>query len=152
MKKDHHAEFILDCSITMAWCFEDEMTDYSESILDYLDHSLAIVPFLWPIEVANVLVLAERKKRISSAHSREFRKALDRLPIKIEISSSKNYLENLFNLAKESNLTAYDGAYLDLALEYKLPIATLDKDLRKAAVSHGIELLSPKTSNFNITA
>ncbi|MDX2163954.1 MAG: type II toxin-antitoxin system VapC family toxin [Gammaproteobacteria bacterium] len=142
MKQNNHLpQFVLDCSITMAWCFEDEVTPYAENIMDKLADAIALVPALWSIEVANVLIMAEKKKRISPSTANAFRFMLGKLPIRIEENIPRFYLEHIFKTAKENHLTAYDAAYLDLALQHNLPIATLDKDLQKAAKTQGIEIL-----------
>jgi predicted nucleic acid-binding protein len=145
MKNIHLPQFVLDCSVTMTWCFEDEITPYAENIMDSLSITVAIVPVLWTIEVANILALAERKKRISHAKAHSFSAMLEKLPIRIEESISSAYLETIYRLAKENHLTAYDAVYLDLALQYNLPIATLDQELKKAAGVHGIELFQGDT-------
>lgn len=62
------ANFVLDCSVAMAWCFEDEITEYSEAIFDSLAESKAVVPSLWLLEVANVLLLAQRKKELAKSN------------------------------------------------------------------------------------
>jgi predicted nucleic acid-binding protein len=76
--------FVLDVSVTMAWCFEDEATPETWEILDRLQDEGAVVPALWPLEVANVLLLAERRNRTTAAHAGAFIEQLLRLPIRVE--------------------------------------------------------------------
>ncbi len=135
------ADFVLDCSVTMAWCFEDEVTDYSENILDCLQGSkAAVVPSLWTLEVANVLLQAQRKKRIIKMKSIEFKDSLNLLPIQIDHTLGYKGMSSIMELAEETGLTIYDAAYLELALHHAIPIATLDLDLKKAARKMHIEL------------
>ena len=133
-------DFILDASVTMAWCFEDEVTDYSENVFDRLVTSRAIVPSLWALEVANVLLLAQRKKRISKIKSAEFKDSLNLLPIQIDHSSSQRVMNSIMQLAAETQLTIYDATYLELALHLSLPLATLDQALKKAANKMKVKL------------
>lgn len=136
-------KFVLDCSITMAWCFEDESNNYTELVLDSLLKGYeAKVPPLWRLEVSNVLLLAMRKKRINSLIANNFKNSLSNLPIKIDESASDRVFDTVFELGKELNLTAYDAAYLELALREKLPIATQDTALIKAAKQQKITIFS----------
>lgn len=133
--------FVLDASTTMAWLFEDERNKYTDSILMKLESEEAHVPDLWLYEVANVLIIGERRKRITEAQSRRFSDLLCELPIRV-VEIAKNALwGNVLVLAREHGLTAYDAAYLELAMHEGLPVATQDKALRKASKKAGIEIL-----------
>jgi len=105
--------FALDCSMTMAWCFEDEATPYSESVLEALAEGEAVVPPLWSLEVANVLVVGERKKRLLPAQSLRFVELLQSLPITLD--ADVRPLGEILGLAREQGLSSYDASYLDLA-------------------------------------
>ncbi len=126
-------DFVLDCSITMAWCFEDESNEYTDTILENLNHSTAIVPTIWPLEVANVLLLSKKKKRITEIQSASFIDALAALPIVVDASTAYRAMHSVFVLAGQSDLTIYDAAYLELAVREGIPLLTLDKGLIKAA-------------------
>ncbi len=132
--------FVLDCSITMTWCFEDEATTYTEQVLDSLSHGFATVPALWSYEVANVLLVAERKKKISPADSSHFLDLLSKLPITILEENHLQFKETLMNLGRTYRLSAYDAAYLNLAMNQGLAIATLDDELRNASKNAGVKL------------
>lgn len=134
--------FILDCSMTMAWCFEDETSEYSEKTLNALSESIAWVPALWPIEVANSLIIATRKKRISYVKAIAFKQHVDIFSISIDNYLISNPIELIFDLAKETGLTAYDAVYLELAIRKNLPLATLDSELKKSAQKIGLPLYS----------
>lgn len=134
--------FVLDCSVTMAWLFEDEKTPLSDKIFDLLEEEQAIVPALWILEVLNVLLCAEKKKRINSSHSAHFLNVLSNLPIQIVENNSINQCASILALARMYDLTSYDATYLDLASRLGLPLATLDKNLIKGAKMMGVNILS----------
>lgn len=138
MKSDY--AFVLDCSVTMAWCFKEEASDHSDQILDALHKAKAIVPSIWPLEVGNVLTIAERKKRLTLLKITAFIDSLSLLPIQVDFISSQRALGNILELAREQGLSTYDAAYLELAMRKALPLATFDKVLKKAAQNVGIEL------------
>lgn len=126
--------FVLDCSVTMAFAFEDERSIYAENVFNSFDHSIAQVPRIWPLEVSNVLLMNEKKSRITYQQALGFKQDLKKFPITIDNSE-----EDFYELAREFKLTTYDASYLELALRKKIPIATLDKELRRAAKSCGID-------------
>ena len=95
--------------------------------------SAAVVPSIWPLEVGNVLLVAERKKRLSQADSIRFIALLTELPITIEQEPPERMLKEILALAREHQLSSYDASYLDLAMRKGLPIATLDNGLIAAA-------------------
>ena len=130
--------FVLDTSVTMAWLFEDETTRTTEAILDRLNEEDALVPTLWTYEVGNVLLMAERRNRITEAQGRRFTQLLESLPIHISDSHLKSLWNNAVVVAREHDLSVYDGTYLDLAMREGIPLATHDKALRKAAKKLGI--------------
>lgn len=130
--------FVLDCSVAMTWCFGDETNPYSEAVLQDLADTGAVVPSIWLLEMANVLLVAERRKRISKAQSRRFVELLQTLPIAVDDVSAARAWDGLLSLAREQQLSAYDAAYLELAMREGLPIATLDAALRKAAKRCGV--------------
>jgi len=126
-------DFVLDCSVTMAWCFEDESNDYTDTILENLQNATAIVPTIWSLEVANVLLLSKKNKRITEVQSASFIDALSALPIIVDQSTTTRAMHSIFALARQSDLTIYDAAYLELAIREKIPLLTLDKGLIKVA-------------------
>lgn len=132
-------DFILDCSVTMAWCFEDEVTEYTETVFMSLNKAKAFVPTIWSLEVANVILFAERKKRLNRAKATAFIESIRALPI-IHDDNSQIAMSTTLEIARETHLTIYDASYLELALRLRLPLVTLDKDLRKAAQKNNIKL------------
>ena len=134
--------FVLDSSVTMAWCFEDESSAYTKRVLKLIAEGGAIVPTIWPLEIANVVLVGIRAKRVAPEDGNRFLTMLADLPIRIEVASAGIVFGAMFNLANEQGLSSYDAGYLELAMRENLPLATLDKRLRKAAATLGIGLLS----------
>lgn len=132
--------FVLDTSVTMAWLFEDESTSATESLLNRLKTEEALVPTLWVYEVGNVLLMAERRKRIKEAQARRFTQLLESLPIRISDPHRQSLWSNAVVVAREHGLSVYDGIYLDLAMREGMPLATRDKALRRAAKKAGLEI------------
>ncbi|MEP6814816.1 MAG: type II toxin-antitoxin system VapC family toxin [Marmoricola sp.] len=130
------SEFVLDASVTMAWCFEDEGTPETESLLDELAVRGAVVPQLWLQEVANVLLVAERKSRVSEAIGARFTSLLGQLPIKVAAEAPSS--ATLVSIGRSHGLSAYDATYLWLAESRALPLATLDDSLRAACATAGV--------------
>lgn len=131
--------FVLDCSVTMAWVFPDEATEATDQLRDSLLESRAFVPSLWPVEVGNVLLVATRRNRIRVDDWREIRASLEALPIEIDpVTTSRAWGDSL-ELARTHQLSVYDAMYLELAVRLQLPLATLDRALRIAARTVGVE-------------
>ncbi len=135
------AEFILDCSLTMAWCFASEQTPRTQALLSRLTTDEALVPSLWPLEVANVLLVGERRGKITLAQSAQFVAALRSLPIVVEPDTAGRIWDQVLPLAREHRLSSYDAAYLELTLRTGLALATLDANLQKVAKALGVAVL-----------
>jgi len=134
--------FVIDCSLTMAWLFDDEKTSFSEKMMDRLEEEQAIVPSLWIIEVLNVLLVGEKRKRITQSQSSHFLNVLSKMPIQIIEIQSILQSESMLFLGRTFGLTSYDAAYLDLASRYGLPLASLDDQLIIAAKKMGVQILA----------
>ena len=134
------ASFILDTSVTMSWCFNDEANPYADAVLNSLSEQAALAPTIWPLEVSNVLLVAERKERIHPRDSKRFLKLLSALPISVDNLTEQRIFETVLLLARDQGLSSYAAAYLDLAIQNDLEIATLDQALREAAAAKGIGL------------
>jgi predicted nucleic acid-binding protein len=132
--------FVLDNSIVMAWSFEDETDEYAEAVLDRLAIARAVVPALWPLEVANALLMGERRKRSTEAETIKWTGILKSLPIVIDGETNAHAWSDTLSLARGHNLTAYDAAYLELAIRRGLPLATIDGKLKFAAETVGVAL------------
>ncbi len=135
------SRFVLDCSVTMAWCFEDESNKYTEGVLDTLLKGEGCVPAVWALEVANVLLVGERRKRLTTAQSLRFANLIRDLPISVDEGTAERAFGEILSLARDHSLSSYDGAYLELAIRKGLPLATQDVPLRRAAKKSGVPLL-----------
>ncbi len=135
--------FVVDNSVVMSWCFQDEMSEYADAVLDRLTDVQAVVPGVWPMEVTNVLVTAQKKKRLGRAGSARFLELLRSLPIVVEQELPARVSAEIFALAEDTGLSTYDASYLDLAMREGLPLASLDKNLRKAAKACRVPIYSP---------
>jgi predicted nucleic acid-binding protein len=138
------AAFVLDASVAISWCFPGdpaEDTPYSRRVLSELAINDAIVPEIWAFEIANSIFVAySKRKRITEQQIHEYLELLKALPIRVETQSLWANVD-LESLARRQNLSAYDAAYLDLALRTKLVLATSDDPLRRAAIAEGIAVL-----------
>jgi predicted nucleic acid-binding protein len=136
------AGFITDASATLPWCFADEATPWTEALLDRLKNGEEVlVPAHWPIEVMNGLVMAVCRKRIDPDRVVRFADDLASLPIRIEPPHLPAAWGAVVQVATKHKLTIYDAAYLELVQRTGLPLATLDGDLRKAALAEGVPLM-----------
>lgn len=114
---------------------------YTRRVLANLRTIYAVAPSLWPFEIPNVLVLAERRGRITSQLRQDFLSELAKLSIRIERRENSRLWEPILSLALTQRLTGYDAAYLDVAQRTGLPLATLNIDLQKAARALSLPLL-----------
>jgi len=131
--------FVLDCSVSAAWCLKDEASHEARRYLDLLGEGEAFVPALWTVEMTNVLVHAERRNRITAEDAALALDLLERLPIVI-VDAGTSVMRRVRAVACRHGLTAYDASYLDLALERQLPLASLDRTLRTAAKAARVSL------------
>ena len=132
--------FVVDNSVVVAWGL-DEGSEYADRIMDQLVEGEALVPSVWPLEFANVLVVAERRKRITEAESTRLRQLTLALPITIVPDTLERIMTETLRLARRHGLSVYDASYLDLALREGAPLATLDERLRAASSQASVALL-----------
>jgi predicted nucleic acid-binding protein len=133
--------FVLDNSVALTWCFEDECTLATDVLLNQLSEVGAIVPQLWPLEAVNGLLIAERRNRITTAKRKELTGFLRKLPIIIDVETNDRVWAATARLADQFRLTIYDATYLELAVRFKVPLASLDKNLRIAARKLDLKIL-----------
>jgi predicted nucleic acid-binding protein len=131
---------VIDSSVAIAWCFADERDVYSQAILDAIATTPAHVPNLWHLEVANTLIVGERRKRSTEADTAAWMTFLAALPLLVDEDTSSRAFPAISHLARAHHLSAYDAAYLELAMRKGLSMATLDEKLRAAARSTGVAL------------
>ena len=133
--------FVLDNSIALAWCFEDEHAKPVLNLLDRVTETGAFAPSLWPLEAMNGLLVAERKRRIQAGLRRRYAEFLRALPVTLDAETTEHAWTITAELAERYHLSVYDASYLELAQRRKLPLATLDRDLIKAAKTLGTTVL-----------
>jgi predicted nucleic acid-binding protein len=134
--------FVLDGSITMVWGFEDESDAYAEAILDHMPDLQAHVPSIWPLEVANALLVGERRNRIKPADTARFLAILAAFPIAVDDQTAAHAWGDTMHLARAHNLSSYDASYLELAIRLGRPLAAQDGKLKAAAQAMGVPLFT----------
>jgi len=134
--------FVLDASVAVAWCFDDESTPAAWALLDRLRTAPAHVPVLWALEIGNILVGAERRRRITQARAVEFLGILGDLDIRVDPDLPGRAFRDILPLARDARLTTYDASYLELAMRLGLPLATKDRALARAATALRIKTLA----------
>ena len=135
--------FVVDASVALLWLVPQTNpagTAYAESALLALRESQALVPSLFALEIANVVAKVEAKGVVSEADSQRFIYLLGQLDLVTDVDTMAHALADTLNLARRYRLSAYDAAYLELALRRGLPLATLDTDLAQAAAKAGLSL------------
>ena len=133
--------FVLDCSVTLSWLLPDERVAATDALVDELERTTAVAPAIWPYEVANALLVAQRRARIDDDDMTLLRRALAALPIEVEAVASNHVLSAVSDLGRRLDITSYDAAYVELAVRRRLPLATLDARLRKACVALKVAVL-----------
>ena len=133
--------FVVDSSVALSWCFEDERTPETRALLERIGETGAFAPQHWPPEVLNGLMMAERRNRVVTGQRRRLAAFLRDLPIVLDTETIDRVWDSTQGLAERFRLTVYDAIYLELAHRRKLPLATLDRELRTAASSLGVSVL-----------
>jgi predicted nucleic acid-binding protein len=134
-------DLVLDASVALSWCFKNEATAVGDEVLERLAIETASVPTIWHLEIANVLALSERRGRLTPANSSEFITLLESLAIVVDEETPTRALGRVLDLARAERLTAYDAAYLELAMRLGIPLASKDADLCDAAERLGVTVL-----------
>jgi len=142
-RKPGMAEFILDGSLALAWYFRDEADPYADAVAARFPAVRALVPLIWPLEVANALLTGERRQRSTEAQAAKWLGYLRSLPIAVDDETNDRAWDDVLSLGRAHSLSAYDAAYLELALRRGLPLATLDDKLKAAASAVGVLTFSP---------
>jgi predicted nucleic acid-binding protein len=135
-------ELVLDGSITLSWFLPGEHKDNNQAVRKLIEGGArASVPCIWALEVANALLVAERRKRISQGDSAAAWAALQKLPIETDAETGERAGSDILALARQQHLSAYDAAYLELAMRWGVPLASLDEVLRAAARALKVPML-----------
>jgi predicted nucleic acid-binding protein len=132
---------VVDASVALAWCFEDEASPATDAVLDRVKDGGAIVPSLWHLELGNILLLAERRDRTIQGGIVARLALMGQLPITIDPETTGRAWREILTLARAERLTTYDAAYLELAVRSGLPLATKDEALLGAAQRMGVAVV-----------
>ncbi len=132
---------VIDSSATLAWIYADELTAPIQEVFEHVVADHACVPALWRLEIANSLHMAVRRRRIDAAFRDAALVDLAQLNITTDLDTDEYAWTSTLRLAERCQLTLYDAAYLELAQRLNLPLATLDQELRAAAVVVGVSVL-----------
>ena len=130
--------FVLDTSISACWAFQDEQDPRADAAFVRIKSEEAVVPSLWWFEIRNILVVNERRKRITESDTGVFLRDLAGLRIRVDREPEENVV---LRLARTHHLSVYDASYLELALREAIPLATLDAELTAAARAEGSGLI-----------
>lgn len=131
---------VIDASATLAWAFEEENRPSAERLLARLTNEAALAPAIWPLEVTNGLLAAERRNRITQSEVGRFLGLLTALQVNIDRETAARAAGDILNLARLHRLSTYDAAYLELAMRTGSALATFDYDLEAAARAAGVPL------------
>jgi predicted nucleic acid-binding protein len=136
------SRFVLDASIILTWCFPDEQ---SQKALENSERIAAgdrvAIPAFWRYEMLNALLVGERRKRITTELTQAFVADLDCLPVDVDQPAAATVFTTTQALCRKHGLTAYDAAYLELAMRDNQPLATVDDALRRSAIAEGVLVL-----------
>lgn len=138
-------EVVIDASVALAWCFPDEKSAYAERVLEGLEGRTVLVPAVWALEVANGLLVGERRKRIGQADILRFAELLEAVAVQEIALPLSAHIGSVLPLAREYKLSAYDASYLDMAMRSGAELATADEALETAARSAGVPMMTPRT-------
>lgn len=131
---------MIDASLALAWCFPDEASEYADGVLVALEGRTVMVPPVWALEITNAVLVAERRKRAKLADVRRFVELLGGLTIIEQSQTVIDTVSSVLPLARQYGLSAFDAAYLDVAVRQGAPLATLDSTLERAGRSAGIKI------------
>ncbi len=135
--------FVLDASTVLTWCFPDEEAQKAQEVSERIaGGDTVVVPAFWRHEVLNALLVGERRNRLTPELTQAFIADLNRLPVDVDDGATRDIVFNTTQaLCRKHGLTAYDAAYLEIAIRGGYPLATADEDLRRAVVAEGVQVL-----------
>jgi predicted nucleic acid-binding protein len=136
-------EFVLDGSLALAWYFKDEADPYADAVAARFPDAHAVVPVIWPLEIANALLMGERRQRSTAAQAAKWLGYVASHPITVDEETNSRAWDEVLTLARAQRLSAYDAAYLEPALRRSLSLATLDDNLELAASAVGVARFVP---------
>ncbi len=131
---------VLDCSIVLAWYLPDEEEANATAALHYVTRNGGVVPFLFKTEIANGFTMAMRRNRIDDSFRNQAFEEIPMLQLNFDVEGLEEVWGLTSELADQYRLTIYDAIYLELAKRKRLPLATLDRSLKRAAIEAGVKL------------
>jgi predicted nucleic acid-binding protein len=134
---------VVDASVALAWCFPDEGNRYADDVLIALGTHQAVEPAIWGIEIANAILVGERRNRIEEPEVRRFTDLLGGLDLVEDVQHLPEALGDVLPLARKYAIAVYDAAYLEVAIRHNAPLATLDRALERAARTVGVQGFNP---------
>jgi predicted nucleic acid-binding protein len=140
------ATVVVDASLALAWCFPDETSDYADAVLVALEGWTVLVPSIWGLEIANAVLVGERRQRLTQTEIKQFTRLLESLSLLQDTRGVTTQVSDVLPLARLHGLSAYDAAYLEVAIRHGVPLATLDGRLQSAAKVAGVTLFEGKSS------
>lgn len=136
-------DWVIDSSMALAWALPDETSKEAERFLSRMSvGNIFWVPALWWYEIANALLMAQRRKRLAEAERIRLIELYRRLPVQTDVALGSDLMGRLHSLSIEYNLSAYDAAYLELAQRRGLGLATVDRQLRLVAQKAGVKIVA----------
>lgn len=132
---------VLDAAAALAWCFVDGPGAGGDALLERVARDGAVVPALWHVELAELLLAAERESRMTPAQVSAVIDSVGRLPISIEGAATPRHWNDALHLARQHRLPVHDACYLDLAMRRRLPLATPLAALQRAARDSGVPVI-----------
>jgi predicted nucleic acid-binding protein len=134
--------FVLDASVALCWCLDYQATAQADDILRGLAAGdEAEVSFVWPLEVTNALLNAERRDGLPQSEASDFLRRLDAFSISVDREGISHSFVRTLAISRERRLSSYDASYLELAMRTRLPLATLDRGLRRASIMAGVKVI-----------
>ncbi len=136
--------FVVDASVGFSWVYPDQASAYTDGVLAVMDDgATAVVPALWPVEIANAILVAVRRRRMIHPEAKAAFDFLKRLEVAVDSDTPSLAFGRIAEIAQEHTLSAYDACYLELAARKEIAIATRDEPLMKAARKCGLQILHP---------
>jgi predicted nucleic acid-binding protein len=131
--------FVVDASIAACWALQDEHHSGADLALERIRVDEALVPSLWWFELRNILIMGERRKRITESETATFLRSVSRLPMRTDRLPDETVV---LRLARTHKLSVYDASYVELAQREGVPLATLDSEMIKAARAENLTLIA----------
>jgi predicted nucleic acid-binding protein len=137
------SKVVVDASVTLAWCFPDDANRYADAVLVALAAHQLVEPAIWGMEIANAILVGERRARIHEPEIERFIELLDSLNVIEDVRCLSEVLVDVLSLARKNGIAVYDAAYLEAAIRHEAPLATVDRALERAARSIGVPSFEP---------